>query len=111
MKHIDRRSKPLCSTIYVKFDDSKAGNPLKDRRLPGELKECVPITAWQKTMRLYYANASKVNIIEVIEIRIVLEVLPIVLEIEEDTFLLVIVYRMPGLSSFIDDFILLFNPF
>ena len=45
MKHIDRRSKPLCSTIYVKFDDSKAGNPLKDRRLPGELKECVPITA------------------------------------------------------------------
>ena len=62
-------------------------------------------------MRLYYANASKVNIIEVIEIRIVLEVLPIVLEIEEDTFLLVIVYRMPGLSSFIDDFILLVNPF
>ena len=44
MKHIDRRSKPLCSTIYVKFDDSKAGNPLKDRRLRGELKECVTIT-------------------------------------------------------------------
>ena len=62
-------------------------------------------------MRLHYANASKVNIIEVIEIRIVLEVLPIVLEIEEDIFLLVIVYRMPGLSSFIDDFILLVNPF
>ena len=61
-------------------------------------------------MRLHYANASKVNI-EVIEIRIVLEVLPIVLEIEEDIFLLVIVYRMPGLSSFIDDFILLVNPF
>ena len=62
-------------------------------------------------MRLHYANASKVNIIEVIEIRIVLEVLPIVLEIEEGTFLLVIVYRMSGLSSFIDDFILLVNPF
>ena len=61
-------------------------------------------------MRLHYANASKVNI-EVIEIRIVLEVLPIVLEIEEGTFLLVIVYRMSGLSSFIDDFILLVNPF
>ena len=45
IKHLDRRSKPLCSTIYVKFDDSKAGNPLKDRRLRGELKECVPITA------------------------------------------------------------------
>ena len=61
-------------------------------------------------MRLHYANASKVNI-EVIEIRIVLEVLPIVLEIEEGTFLLVIVYRMSGLSYFIDDFILLVKPF
>ena len=39
-----------------------------------------------------------------------MEVLPIVLEIEEETFLLVIVYRMPGpLGSFIDDFILLIN--
>ena len=43
VKHIDRRSKPLCSTIYVKFDDPKAGNSLKDRRLLGELKECLPI--------------------------------------------------------------------
>ena len=41
VKHLDRRSKPLCSTIYVKFDDPKAGNSLKDRRLRGELKECV----------------------------------------------------------------------
>ena len=26
VKHLDRRSKPLCSTIYMKFDDPKAGN-------------------------------------------------------------------------------------
>ena len=35
----------LCSTIYKKFDDPKAGNSLKDRRVCGELKESVPITA------------------------------------------------------------------
>ena len=53
---------------------------------------------------------SKVNIIDVIEIRIVLEVLQIGFEIEKETFLLVIVYLMPGpLGSFIDDFILLIN--
>ena len=34
IKQLDRRSKPLCSTIYVKFNDLKAGNSLKDRRLP-----------------------------------------------------------------------------
>ena len=52
----------------------------------------------------------KVNIIEVIEIPSVLEVLPIVLEIEKETILLVIIYRMPGLlGSFIDDFISLIN--
>ena len=46
-------------------------------------------------------NVSKVDIIEVIEIASVLEVLPIVLEIEKE---------MPGpLGSFIDDFILLIN--
>ena len=48
LKELDRRSKALCSTIYVKFDDSKAGNSLKDRRLRGELKEWVPITARTK---------------------------------------------------------------
>ena len=26
VKHLDRRSKPLCSLLYVKFDDPKAGN-------------------------------------------------------------------------------------
>ena len=55
-------------------------------------------------------NVSKVNIIEVIDIPSVLEVLPIVLEIEKQIFLLVIVYHMSGpLGSFIDDFILLIN--
>ena len=48
VKHLDRRSRPLCSTIYVKFDYPKAGNSMKDRRLRGELKECVPITAKAK---------------------------------------------------------------
>ena len=60
-------------------------------------------------MALCY-HASKVNIIEVIEIPSVLEVLPIVLEIEKETILLVIVYRIPGsLGSFIDDFISMIN--
>ena len=39
-----------------------------------------------------------------------MEVLPIVLEIERETILLLMVYRMPGpLGSFIDDFISLIN--
>ena len=55
-------------------------------------------------------NVIKINIIEVIEIPSVLEVLPIVLEIQKETILLVIVYRMPGfLGYFIDDFISLIN--
>ena len=33
VKHLKRRSKPLCSIIYVKFDDPKAGNSMKDRSL------------------------------------------------------------------------------
>ena len=33
VKHLDMRSKPFFSKIYVKFDDSKAGNYLKDKRL------------------------------------------------------------------------------
>ena len=35
VKHLDRRSKPLCSTIYVKFDGPKAGSSMKDRSLCG----------------------------------------------------------------------------
>ena len=48
-KQLDRRSKPLCSTIYVKFGDPKAGNSLKDRSFPGELKECAPILLEQRS--------------------------------------------------------------
>ena len=47
---------------------------------------------------------------KIIGIPSVPEILPIVLEIEKDTYLLVIVHCMPGLlGSFIDDFILFFN--
>ena len=57
-----------------------------------------------------FYNVSKVNMIEVIEIPSVLEVLPVVMEIEKESYLLVIVHCMPGpLGSFIDDFILLIN--
>ena len=46
----------------------------------------------------------------IIDVPSVLEVLPSVLEIEKETLLLVIVYRIPGpLGTFIDDFILLIN--
>ena len=55
-------------------------------------------------------NVNKVNIVEVIEIPSALEVLPIVLEIEKETILLVIVYRMRGpLGFFIGDFTSLIN--
>ena len=52
VKHLNIRSNSLCSTIYVKFDDPKAGNSMKDRRLQNELKECLPITARTKKFPL-----------------------------------------------------------
>ena len=52
VKHLDRRSKLLGSTIYVKFDEPKTGNSLKDRRLHDGLKECVPIAARAKRFAL-----------------------------------------------------------
>ena len=52
VKYLDTRSKPLCSKIYMKFDDPKVGNSLKDRTCCGELKECVPITARAKKFPL-----------------------------------------------------------
>ena len=58
--HLDMRSKPLCSTIYVKFDDPIAGNSLKDRRLRNELKECVPITAITKKFPLTKGKSTVV---------------------------------------------------
>ena len=50
-------SKPLCITICVKFDDPKAGNFLRDRRLPVHLKECVPITVRTKKFPLKKAKS------------------------------------------------------
>ena len=43
---------PASGTIYVKFDDEKAGNKYKDARLRGELKQCVPITVQTNTFPL-----------------------------------------------------------
>ena len=48
VKHLDVRSNSLCSTIYVKFDDPKAGTSMKNEKFWNELKECVPITARTK---------------------------------------------------------------
>ena len=48
VKHLDIRSKPLCSVIYVKFADPKAGNFLKHRRLLDDLEECMPIITRKK---------------------------------------------------------------
>ena len=46
----------------------------------------------------------------IIDIPSVLEVLSVVLEVERETLLLIIMYRMPGsLGTFIDDFISLIN--
>ena len=60
VKHLDRRSKPLCSTVYVEFDDPKAGNSLKDRRLCGELKQCVPIIARAKRFPLKEGKSTAI---------------------------------------------------
>ena len=45
-------------------------------------------------------NVSKVNMIEVIEIPSVLKILPLVLEVEKETFSLQILYHMPGPLDF-----------
>ena len=55
------RSKPLFSTIYVKFDDPKAGNSLKDRRPTGELKDYVPITARAKRFSLKKGKSTVIT--------------------------------------------------
>ena len=46
------RSKPLCSSVCVKFDDPKATNSLKYRRLSSQFKEYVPIIAAAKRFPL-----------------------------------------------------------
>ena len=61
VKHLDRRSKPLCSTTYVKFDDPKAGNSIKDGRLRGEVKECVPNIARVKRFPLKRGKSTVID--------------------------------------------------
>ena len=51
VKPLDRRSKPLCSTIYVKIDDSKTS---------GEMNECVPITAKVKRFPLKKGKSTAI---------------------------------------------------
>ena len=51
----------LAGKIYVKFDDRNAGNSLKDRRLRGELKECVPISATTKAFP-FTTNNTTINV-------------------------------------------------
>ena len=51
IKRLYRRSKQLCS-IYMKFDEPKAGNSLKDRKFCGEVKEYVSIPAREKRFPL-----------------------------------------------------------
>ena len=60
VKHLDRRSKTLCSTVYVEFDHPKAGNSLKDTRLCGELKQCVPIIARAKRFPLKEGKSTAI---------------------------------------------------
>ena len=67
VKHSDRRSKPLFSTIYIKFDDPKAANSLKDRRGCGKLKEYVPISA--RTKRFPLKKEKSTVIAEIIIIK------------------------------------------
>ena len=61
VKHLDKRLKSLFSTIYVNFDDPKAGNSLKVRRLHGQLKECVPITAKTKRFPLKKGKSTVIS--------------------------------------------------
>ena len=61
VKNLNRRSKPFFSTIYLKLDGSKAGNSLKDRKLFGELKECVPMTARAKSLPLKKGKSAVIT--------------------------------------------------
>ena len=48
-------------TIYVKFDDEKAGNKLKDNRLRGELKHCVPVSVIHKEFQYKNKKGTKIR--------------------------------------------------
>ncbi|XP_066926766.1 uncharacterized protein [Clytia hemisphaerica] len=52
VKHIQglRDNKP-CGVIYVQFDNPLSGNKLKNARLKGELKTCVPVQPEVKTFK------------------------------------------------------------
>ena len=54
------RSKPLFSIVYLKFDDPKVGNSLKDKRFHNEL-DCVQISA--RTERFPLKKQGKSNAI------------------------------------------------
>ena len=45
----------------MRFDDPKAGISLKDRKLCGELKECVPITAGAKRFPLKKGKSTVIT--------------------------------------------------
>ena len=63
----------------------------------------------QHSLALCY-KVSKVNITEVVGVPSIIEILPIVLEINKETFLLAIVRHAPSpVGSFIDDFFLLMD--
>ena len=47
---------PASGTIYVKFEDEKAGSKYKDVRLRGDLKQCVPITVRTNKFPLARSN-------------------------------------------------------
>ena len=48
VKYLYMRLQSLFNTMHVKFDDANVCNVWKGRRLHGELKKCVPITARKK---------------------------------------------------------------
>ena len=56
------RNHPLLGFIYVKFDDPKAGNSLKDNRLCDGLKECVPISAVVKQFPFTKGKTIMINV-------------------------------------------------
>ena len=61
VKHIRglRNNKPG-GNIFVQFDNPLAGNKLKNKRLHGELKTCVPIQA--KPQNFQWRNSNKKGI-------------------------------------------------
>ena len=61
VKYLDMRSKPLYSTMFVKFDDPKAVNSLKYKKLRGELKEYVPVNTRTKRFPLRKGRSNVIG--------------------------------------------------